>query len=95
MVTDSHSIVVRWSNHFSQPFGVHGVNDFRQTEIHRAEPLVPEPSAFEAEMATGKLKRHISPGTDHIPAELFKCLKQRIEQFTHRSINLLILFGIT
>jgi len=26
---------------------VHEVNDVRQTEIHTAEPLVPEPSAFE------------------------------------------------
>jgi len=27
--------------------GVHGFRDVRQTEIHTAEPLVPEPSAFE------------------------------------------------
>jgi hypothetical protein len=33
---------------------VHGVNDVMQTEIHTAEPLVPEPSAFEVEMAIGK-----------------------------------------
>jgi len=26
------------------------VNDVRQTEIQTAEPLVPEPSAFEVEM---------------------------------------------
>jgi hypothetical protein len=31
---------------------------------------VPEPSAFEVEMATEKLKRHKSPGIDNIPAEL-------------------------
>jgi len=37
---------------------VHGVNDIRQTEIHTTEPLEPEPSAFEAEMAVEKLKRH-------------------------------------
>jgi len=30
-------------------------NDIRQTEIHTAEPSVPEPSASEVEMATGKL----------------------------------------
>jgi len=33
----------------------YGVNDVRQTEIHTAEPLVPEPSAFEVELATEKL----------------------------------------
>jgi hypothetical protein len=40
---------------------VHGVNDVRQTEIHTAEPLVPEPSDSEVEMAIEELKRHKSP----------------------------------
>jgi hypothetical protein len=39
---------------------VQGVNDARQTEIHTAEPLVPDPSTFEVEMAVGKLKRQIT-----------------------------------
>jgi len=30
---------------------VHGVSDVRQTEVHVAEGLVPEPSAFEVEIA--------------------------------------------
>jgi hypothetical protein len=54
--------LARWKNHFSQLLNIHGVNDVRQTEVHTAEPLVPEPSAFEFEMAIGKLKRHKSPG---------------------------------
>jgi hypothetical protein len=45
---------------------LHGVKDVRQTEIHTAEPLVPEPSASEVEMAIEKLKRHKSPGIDQI-----------------------------
>jgi len=35
---------------------VHGINDARQTEIHAAEPLVPEPSSFKAEIAIENLK---------------------------------------
>ena len=35
---------------------VHGVNDVRQIEIQKAEPLMPEPSAFEFEMAIEELK---------------------------------------
>ena len=50
----------------------HGFNDVRQTEIHIAETLVPEPSAFEVELAIEKLKSHKSPGIDQIPAELIK-----------------------
>jgi len=34
------------------------VNDVRQTEIHTAEPFVPELSSFKVEVATEKLKRH-------------------------------------
>ena len=54
LVTDSHSILSRWRNHFSQPLIVLGVNDVRQTEIHTAEPLMPERSASEVEMTTEK-----------------------------------------
>jgi hypothetical protein len=35
---------------------------------------VPEHSATEAEMATEKIKRHKSPGTDQIPGELVKAV---------------------
>jgi hypothetical protein len=59
LVTDYCSILARWRNHFSQLLIVHGVNDVRQAEIHTAEPLVPEPSAFEIEMAIEKLKTQI------------------------------------
>jgi hypothetical protein len=72
LVADSHSIVARWRNLFFQLLNVHRVNDVRQTEIHTAEPLVPEPSDSEVEMAFEKLKRHKSPGIDQIPAELIK-----------------------
>ena len=58
MVTDYNSILARWGNDFSQLLNVHGINDVRQTEIHTVEPLVPEPSAFDVEMAVGKLKSH-------------------------------------
>jgi hypothetical protein len=64
--------LARWRNYFSQILNVHGVNDVRQTEIHTAEPLVPETSASEIELAIEKLKSHKSPGIDQIPAELFK-----------------------
>jgi len=60
LVTDSHSILARRRNHFSQLLNIHGVSDVRQTEIHSAEPLVPEASAFEIEMAIEKLKRQIT-----------------------------------
>jgi len=62
IVAVSHSILVRWRDNFPQLFNLHGVNDIRQTEIHTAESLVPELSAFEVESAIEKLKSHKSPG---------------------------------
>jgi hypothetical protein len=69
-VEKSHGILTRWRNHFSQLLNVHWINYVRQTEIHTAEPLVPEPSASAVELGTEKLKSHKSPGIDQIPAEL-------------------------
>ena len=54
-------------------------------QIRTTEPLVPKPSAFEFEMAFEKLKRHKSPGTDHLPVG---CIKQWVEQIGLRSTNL-------
>ena len=71
-MADPHSITARWRNYFSQLFNVHEVKEVRQAEIHTVEPLVPEPSAFEFELAIEKLKNHKSPGIDQIPAELIK-----------------------
>jgi hypothetical protein len=41
-------------------------------DIHTAEPLMPEPSLVEVEIAIGKLKSYKSPSTDQIPAELIR-----------------------
>ena len=60
LVADPKSIMARWRNYFSQLLNVYVVNDLRQTEIHTVEPLVPEPSAFEVELAIGKLKNQIT-----------------------------------
>ena len=40
-----------------QLLNILGDNDVRQRKLHTAEPLVPEPSAFEFELAIEKLKK--------------------------------------
>jgi hypothetical protein len=72
LIADPQNVLNRWKNFFNQVLNVHGVHDVRQIDIHTAEPLVPESSLVEVEIAIGKLKRYISPGTDNIPAELIK-----------------------
>jgi hypothetical protein len=51
-------------------FSVCGFNDFRQTEVRVAEPLVPEPSSFEFEMAFESYKSFEYSGIDPIATEL-------------------------
>lgn len=51
LVRDCNSILVRRRHHFSQQLKVHGVNNVTLTELHTAEPLLPDPSAFEFEIA--------------------------------------------
>jgi len=84
LVAGSHSILPRWRNHFCQ--NIHDVNDVRQTEIHTAEPLVPEPSTFEVELAIEKLKSHKFPGIDQIPAELIKAVSRTIRLEIHKLV---------
>jgi hypothetical protein len=86
LATDSHSILARWLNHFFHLLNVHGDSDDRQIEIHAVEPLVPEPSSFEVELAMNKLKK------TQIPAEL---IKYGVEKFALRSISLLIRYGMS
>jgi hypothetical protein len=72
LLADPQNVLNRWKNFFNKMLNVHGVHDVRQMDIETAEPLVPEPSLFEAEIVIGKLKSYKSPGTDRIPAELIK-----------------------
>ena len=46
LVTDFHSILTRWRNHFFCLLNVHGVNVVRQVELRTTQRTVPEPCAF-------------------------------------------------
>jgi hypothetical protein len=49
---------------------VHNVSEIRHTEVHTAEPLVPDPSRLEVENTIAKLKKYKSLVSDEILAEL-------------------------
>ena len=86
MVADSHSILARLRNCFSQILNVHGINDVRQTEIHTTEPLVPDTSSSEVELAIENLKSNKLLGIDQIPAELIKAGCKTIRCYIHKLI---------
>jgi hypothetical protein len=66
LLADSHTILNRRKNYFSQQFSVHGVIDVSQMEVHTADPLITETSPFEVKVAIAKLKRYKWPGANQI-----------------------------
>ena len=48
---------------------------------------MPNPSAFEVEMAIEKLKRHESPGIDRTPAKLINVGGRKIRFEIHELMN--------
>jgi hypothetical protein len=86
-VADSHNILSRWENYFFQLLNVRGINDVRQTEVHTAEHIVPECSAFKVDIAIEKLKRCKSPCTDQILAELIQAGGSILWSEIHKLIN--------
>jgi hypothetical protein len=68
LLSDHQSVLNRWKNFFKQVLNVHGVHDVRWVDIQdikvMAEPLLPESSLVEVEIAIGKLKSYKSPVTD-------------------------------
>jgi hypothetical protein len=56
-------------------------------DIHTSEPLLPEPSLLEVEIAIGKLKRHKSLGTDQILAKLIKVGRETLCSEVHKLIS--------
>jgi hypothetical protein len=68
---------------------VQGPGGVRQTDIHTAEPFVPDPSAAEVEVATRKLERYKAPGSDQIPAELILAGGETLRSEVHKFITLI------
>jgi hypothetical protein len=87
LLADSHNILNRWKNYFSQFLNVRNVSDVRQIEAHTAEPLVPGPSRLEAEIAIAKLRKYKSPGSDQIPAELIQAGGEILGSEIHKIVN--------
>jgi hypothetical protein len=72
LLADSHNILNRWKNYFSQLLNVHNVSDVRKLEVHTAEPLVPWLIHLKVEIAIAKLKKYELTDNDQIPEELIK-----------------------
>jgi hypothetical protein len=87
LLADSHNILYTSKNYFSQLLNVHNVSDIRRIEVHMAEPLGSAPSHLEVEIATAKLKKYKSPGSDEIPAELIQAGGEMLLSVIHKFIN--------
>jgi hypothetical protein len=88
LLANPHKILNRWKNYFCHLLNVHGVSGVRQTEIHTAEPFLPESSASEVAVAVGKLKSYKSPGVYQIPAELIEAGRGTLCSERHELVDL-------
>jgi hypothetical protein len=70
--------------HFSQLWIVQRVSNVRYTEIYTAEPLIPDPSSFEAKMFIAKLKRYKLSGNDKTQAELIQARGETLPPEIHK-----------
>jgi hypothetical protein len=68
---------------------LHGAGDVRQNEMQIAELFLPEPSALEVEVPTGKLKVYESRGFDQIPAELIQAGEETLRSEVPKLIKLI------
>jgi hypothetical protein len=82
--TAYYSVLHTWRNHFPQLLKVGGVNDVMKIEIHKAELLVPELSAFESEIANEKIK---ITRIYLIPAEPIKAVHKTINFKVDELVN--------
>jgi hypothetical protein len=89
LLADPHKILNRWKNCFCQLLNVHRAGGVKQTEMHTAEPSVPEPTVSEVEVAIGKLKRYKSSGGDQIPAGLIEAGGETLHSEIHKLIKLI------
>jgi hypothetical protein len=89
LLADPHKILNWWKNYFCWLLDVCGLGGVRRTKLHTAEPFVPEPSASEVEVATGKLKRCKSAGVDQIPVELIQGGEETLHLEIHKLIKLI------
>jgi hypothetical protein len=76
-----------WKNYFSRLLNENRVGDVRQIEIHKAEPLVTDPSPSEVEITIAKLKRNTLPASDQILAELVQAGGEILQSYIHKLIN--------
>jgi hypothetical protein len=86
LLADPQSVLNRWKNVFNQVLNIHGVHNIRQKDTQMAEPLVPESSIIEVEIAIGKLKSYKSLGTDQILAEMIKAGAETLFSEIHKLI---------
>jgi hypothetical protein len=91
LLANSHNILNRWMNYYSQLLNVRRVSHVRQKYVQMSHYYLTLVSPFEDEIAIAKLKRYKSPDSDKFRQNLFK---QEVKHYGLISINSLILFGI-
>jgi hypothetical protein len=76
-LADSYNILNIRKNNFPQLLNFYNASDIRRIEVHTAEPLVPGPSCFDVKIAIATMKKHKSPSSNQILAELIGAIHKK------------------
>jgi hypothetical protein len=87
LLADSHNILNRWKNYFSQLLNVHNVSHGRQIELHTVKPIVPGPNHLDIEIVIVKLKKYKLLGSDQNLAELIQAGGETLLSLIYKLIN--------
>ena len=60
----------RWEHFISELLNFNQTTSHEERKIYTAEPDIPEPSLLEVELTIENLRKHKTPGVDHIPSKL-------------------------
>jgi hypothetical protein len=78
---------LKFDEYFQLILNVHRVSDVRQIEIHTDEPLEPDPSPFEVEIAITSLKMYKSSGSDQIKAQQIQAGGEQLRSEIHKLVK--------
>ncbi|XP_039278735.1 uncharacterized protein LOC111055532 [Nilaparvata lugens] len=87
IIGEENKVLETWEEYFKEQLSIERDNEEFADEIMTAEPLVEPPTMQEVQEAIDKLKSNKAPGSDYIPAEVYKCGGQKLTRLCHELIT--------
>ena len=87
IMAEAANMLSRSEQFYSNLLNVNQSTNHEGSEIYTVEPDIPKPSLVEVELTVEKLKKHKTPGVDHIPSELIQACGDKLYEEIHKLTN--------